>query len=220
MKSFTPYFKYPNQKSYFEGSEFDGKIVHLVDGSFIDKTWWPSFFPVAAGLITSGGSAETNVMSCACISVVDRNPFMVAFPLFDDKEDQGVQKERPRHTLRLIQKYREFTLNIPHVDPNLVRSIVICGSYSGSDTDKFSLSGLSKGKSQKIQTPIIKECMLNFECVLHTSLKLGTHTLIIGTVAAVHLDKEVREGRRKFVWRSLPELEGSAASETPGSKKQ
>ncbi|OFW61089.1 MAG: hypothetical protein A2Z35_01450 [Actinobacteria bacterium RBG_19FT_COMBO_36_27] len=208
LKPFTPFFKYPNNKTIFEGVEKNGKIVQDIDEGFLNKTWWPSFFPSLICYVTSGGSDETNIMTTSCITVVDRWPFMIGFPAFCGRgsDDELTKLQKRRYTLDLIDKHKEFTVNIAHIDKKLIRGLIYCGSFSGKDTDKFRMSGLTKIESSKIKTPIIKECPLNFECKLHSITPLGTHSWIMGEVVAVHLDKEFLEGKKQFFWRSLPEV--------------
>ena len=40
-----------------------------------------------------------------------------------------------------------------------------------------------------MQAPLVAECPLNVECRVSASLPLGSHTLFVGLVLAVHLDR-------------------------------
>jgi flavin reductase (DIM6/NTAB) family NADH-FMN oxidoreductase RutF len=67
-----------------------------------------------------------------------------------------------RHTYKLIEETGEFTVNI--APPELKEVVNYCGTVSGRDHDKFREKGLTAIPSEKIKTPIIKECILHFEC--------------------------------------------------------
>jgi flavin reductase (DIM6/NTAB) family NADH-FMN oxidoreductase RutF len=67
-----------------------------------------------------------------------------------------------RHTYKLIEETGEFTVNI--APPELKEVVNYCGTVSGRDHDKFREKGLTAIPSEKVKTPIIKECILHFEC--------------------------------------------------------
>jgi flavin reductase (DIM6/NTAB) family NADH-FMN oxidoreductase RutF len=71
-----------------------------------------------------------------------------------------------RYTYGLIENAGEFTVNI--VPPQLKDLVQYCGSVSGRDHDKFKEKGMTAIPSSKIKTPIIKECILHYECrIIH-----------------------------------------------------
>jgi len=67
-----------------------------------------------------------------------------------------------RYTYKLIEETGEFTVNI--VPPQLKEVAQYCGTVSGRDHDKFKEKQLTAIPSKKVKTPIIKECILHFEC--------------------------------------------------------
>ncbi len=212
LKPFTPNFRYPNSRTDYEGYEKDSKVVRPIDDTYRSRTWWPCFFPSVIGLIVSGGKEETNVMPSSCVTVMDRAPFYVGFPAFSGggPDDILKEKEMPRLTLGLIKKFRDFSMNIPYIDSDLLQSIRVVGSYSGTEINKFDHKDvkLTRLDSEMISSPILKECPLNLECKLYQTLPLGTHDWVIGEVVNVHLDKEfMKNGTRRFLWRSIPEVE-------------
>lgn len=62
---------------------------------------------------------------------------------------------------------------------------------SGRDIDKFKKLGLTKDKPIKINTPLVKECPINIECVIKSITNLGVHGLYIGEVMLVTYDEEI-----------------------------
>jgi flavin reductase (DIM6/NTAB) family NADH-FMN oxidoreductase RutF len=67
-----------------------------------------------------------------------------------------------RHTYKLIEETGEFTVNI--VPPQLKEVVQYCGTVSGRDHNKFKEKQLTAMLSKKGKVPIIKECILHFEC--------------------------------------------------------
>jgi len=67
-----------------------------------------------------------------------------------------------RYTYKLIEESGEFTVNI--TPPQLKEAVQYCGSVSGRDHNKFKEKQLTAIPSMKVKTPIIKECILHFEC--------------------------------------------------------
>jgi flavin reductase (DIM6/NTAB) family NADH-FMN oxidoreductase RutF len=71
-----------------------------------------------------------------------------------------------RYTYRLLEETGKFTVNI--APPELKEVVQYCGTVSGRDHNKFKEKGLTAIPSKNIKTPMIKECLLHFECrVVH-----------------------------------------------------
>ena len=84
----------------------------------------------------------------------------------------GVEWRRPvfvvyvrssRYTRELLDKNREFTVNIPvgEVDREIIS---VCGTDSGRDVDKIEKLGLTLVASDHVAAPGIKELPLTLEC--------------------------------------------------------
>lgn len=67
-----------------------------------------------------------------------------------------------RYTYKLIGETGDFTVNI--VPPSLKEVVQYCGTASGRDHNKFEEKHLTAISSAKVKTPIIKECILHYEC--------------------------------------------------------
>jgi len=68
-----------------------------------------------------------------------------------------------RHTYEMLKKAGEFTVSVPTTNP-LVKELVFAGTCSGRDVNKFEGHGLTAAPAQSVNTPIIKECGIHFEC--------------------------------------------------------
>ncbi len=103
-------------------------------------------------LVSQGKESVPNVMAIGwgTIGIIWRKPMFVVLV-------------RPsRHTYKLIEETGEFTVNI--VPPPLKEVVQYCGTVSGRDYNKFKEKQLTTIPSQKVKPPIIKECILHFEC--------------------------------------------------------
>ncbi len=68
-----------------------------------------------------------------------------------------------RDTYNMMEKGQEYTISVP-MNNRLKRELSFCGTKSGRDYDKINECGLHTLPGRKIDTPIIKECELHFEC--------------------------------------------------------
>lgn len=103
-------------------------------------------------LVSCGKEGSPNVMAIGwgTVGIIWRRPIFVVLV-------------RPsRYTYKLIEETGEFTVNI--VPPTLKAVVQYCGTVSGRDHDKFKEKKLTAIPSKKVKTPIIKECILHFEC--------------------------------------------------------
>ena len=141
------------------------------------KNFYYYSFPMQAVLVTCNDRiGKTNVVTIAWHTPISKDP-----PLY------GISAAPNRYSHGLIQKTKEFVINFA---PYEIADIVnFCGKNSGINTDKIMKMNLTLEPSQKIKTPIIKECFSHLECKLKDMLKLGDHTIFIGEVVNVMADK-------------------------------
>ena len=135
------------------------------------------FLPKPVALISSAHAGRVNVMTAAWVNVVCMEPPQVAV---------AVRESRLTH--EIIQASGEFVVNVPSHD--LWRAVDICGMVSGRDQDKFALAGLTRERAAEVAAPMVAECPLSIECRVSASLPLGSHTLFVGMVLAVHLEED------------------------------
>jgi flavin reductase (DIM6/NTAB) family NADH-FMN oxidoreductase RutF len=74
-----------------------------------------------------------------------------------------VPVRKSRYTHMLIDKSGEFTVSVP-LSNDLRKALAFCGSKSGRDFDKFKECNLTPVPGTKVNTPIIGECSLHYEC--------------------------------------------------------
>ena len=88
----------------------------------------------------------------------------------------SVMVRKSRYTYELIEKASEFTVSIP-VNANLKKELAFCGSKSGRDIDKIKECNLKLEKGKKIETPIIDNCEMHFECKIVYKEKMTKENL-------------------------------------------
>ncbi|MFQ6076313.1 MAG: flavin reductase family protein [Candidatus Bathyarchaeia archaeon] len=97
----------------------------------------------------------------------------------------------------LIAACGEFVVNVPTT--GLLRLVDYCGTVSGRDVDKFRETGLTPVPADRVRPPLIEECPVNLECVLRERLDLGSHTLFLGEVVALHVDEDLLDEGGRIV---------------------
>jgi len=132
-------------------------------------------------LITSKLGDKLNVMTAAWQMPVSFKPLLVATSI-----------GHGRFSHNLILESREFVMNIPHA--NMTEEVLCCGTHSGRDTDKFKICGLAPLRAQKVNAPIIKECIGHIECRLYSQHEAGDHTIFIGEVEAASAKEGIFDG--------------------------
>jgi flavin reductase (DIM6/NTAB) family NADH-FMN oxidoreductase RutF len=140
-------------------------------------------FPVV--LVTVAG----NIMTAGAFHFYSFKPPSVMVGIIPEK-----------YTYELINREKEFGINIPTVDQiELVRT---CGSVSGRDVDdKYSRAGVTPFRGTKIKSCLIKECPVNIECVVvHQVGFRGTHQWFVGEIQAVHVDDTYKREQPLMFW--------------------
>ncbi len=126
-------------------------------------------------LVTSGNETVRNVAPISWITPVNDDPPIV-----------GISVATTTYTAELIEKYKEFVINIPSVE--LLDVVLKSGSVSGRKKDKFSLCKLTAVKGVKVSCVHIDECLGFIEAKLVDVKEYDGVKLFIGKV--VHCEVE------------------------------
>ena len=124
-----------------------------------------------------GKRGRPNIITLAWAMPTSINPPLVA-----------VSIAPRRHSHLLIEKTKEFVINIPTID--ILNETLFCGRKSGKQYDKFKETDLTASRSRKVKPPIIKECVAHLECKLHSQFTTGDHTIFVGEIVEAYADKE------------------------------
>jgi flavin reductase (DIM6/NTAB) family NADH-FMN oxidoreductase RutF len=100
--------------------------------------------------VKSGNALNTMTIGWATFGVVWRKPIMM------------VSVRSSRHTFRIIESAKDFTVTVPAGDMH--KETDFCGSKSGRDVDKFMMCHLETTDSREVASPIIKIPGRHYEC--------------------------------------------------------
>lgn len=143
-------------------------------------SWRPGnmLYPLPVVLVTcTDGRGKDNVLTIAWTGTICSDPAMLSI---------SVRPER--YSYSMIKETGEFVVNL--TTEELLRATDYCGVRSGRDEDKFQAAGLTKGKAEKVNVPIIMESPVNIECKVKEILPLGSHDLFLAEVINVQVSDD------------------------------
>jgi flavin reductase (DIM6/NTAB) family NADH-FMN oxidoreductase RutF len=130
-------------------------------------------YPRQVILATSRSGGKSNIITLGWHCPLSFKPPLV-----------GISVGKTRFSHSLIQNEREFVISIP--TESMLEKVLLIGSRSGRDVDKFPEFGLTPLQATAVKPPLIKECPINIECRVVAELDAGDHTLFSGEVVASH----------------------------------
>ncbi len=128
-------------------------------------------------LVSSQYHGQSDVMAAAWITPVSHRPPLLA-----------VAVSPTDYTHYLIGKSQEFVVNVP--GRPLVDQVMLCGTLSGRDVDKFVRATLTAVDGRRVTVPWVDECLGHLECGLVQAYEVGDHTLYIGEVIGAWADED------------------------------
>lgn len=153
------------------------------------QIWKPGnmLYPLPVVMVTVRDPEDhrDNIITVAWAGTINTNPPMLSI---------SVRPER--YSYRALEETGEFVVNL--VTKDLVRSCDYCGVTSGRDIDKFKKCHLTKLDASKVQCGMIAESPVNIECRVSRSIELGSHTMFLADVLAVHADEKYLDDSGKF----------------------
>lgn len=143
-------------------------------------------YPLPAVLVTSKNAAgEEDVCTVAWAGTVCSDPVMVSISLRPSRKSYG-----------MIRESGVFVLNV--TTEALAHATDFCGVRSGRDLDKFKAEGLKTEPAEKIDCPMLSASPVNLECRVEQELPLGSHTMFVARVLAVHVDEAFLDQNGRF----------------------
>lgn len=152
------------------------------------QTWKPGnmLYPLPAVMVTcTDGEGHDNVLTVAWTGTTNSDPAGVYI---------SVRKER--HSYEMIKKTGEFVINL--TTEKLARATDFCGVRSGRDIDKFKACNLTKEAADVVKAPMLADSPVNLECKVISMQDLGSHTMFLAEVAAVHIEDAYMDANGKF----------------------
>lgn len=129
---------------------------------------------------------KRNIITLAWSMPVSFSPPMVAVSI-------GFQRE----SYRMIMESGEFVVNVP--SSKLAKEVLLCGTISGRDFDKFTKAGLTAAPARKVRAPVIAECLAHLECKVEKAVEAGDHMVFIGRVLEAYAEGDFAERRREVL---------------------
>lgn len=119
---------------------------------------------------------RANIITLAWVMPTSVNPPLVAI---------SIAPKRYSHSI--IEETEEFVINIPTIE--VLNEVLLCGTVSGRDHDKFKKAKLTPIPAKKVRPPIIKECVAHLECKLRNRFVTGDHTIFVGEVVEAYANE-------------------------------
>lgn len=152
------------------------------------ELWKPGnmLYPLPVVLVSVADKAgRANIMTVAWAGTVCTNPPMVSI---------SVRPER--YSYAAIQETGEFVINL--TTRELAFATDYCGIRSGRDVDKFKEMKLTPLAGSRGRAPLIAESPVNIECRVRQVTPLGSHSMFLADVTAVHADEKYMDENHKF----------------------
>ncbi len=143
-------------------------------------------YPLPVVMVTVADKiGRPNIITVGWTATINSDPPMISI---------SVRKER--YSYPILMETGEFCVNLTTKD--LAWATDFCGVKSGRDTVKFDAAHLTPFPSTVIRAPGIEESPVNIECVVVKHEDLGSHTIFLGKVVAVHADDKYMDENGTF----------------------
>lgn len=101
--------------------------------------------------VKNGDKLNTMTIGWGAIGFIWQKPVMMVLVRYS------------RYTYELIEKALDFSVSVP-LTGELKKDLAVAGSKSGRDIDKFQECKLTAKNAKSIESPVIDECGLIYEC--------------------------------------------------------
>jgi len=91
----------------------------------------------------------------------------------------AISEKRKMH--ECLSDSSEFVIAVPGAD--LADEVLICGSPDEAE-NRFERCGFKTREGLFVKSPIIENCLANFECKIVHTMQAGDHTIFVGEVLA------------------------------------
>jgi flavin reductase (DIM6/NTAB) family NADH-FMN oxidoreductase RutF len=133
--------------------------------------------PGPLALVTSHYKGDMNVMTAGWLCPVSYRPLLLGL---------AVHQETLTH--ELIKRGGEFALNV--ATRELLRQVRYCGSVSGRDQNKLTVTGLHEEGPHVVRPVLIQECIAHIECAVVQAISPGDHTLFVAEIVHAQAEEE------------------------------
>ena len=128
--------------------------------------------PVPPALVSVGDYENSNLITIGWTGILASQPPRTYISV------------RPsRYSYEILKNHSEFVINLPSV--SLAKSVDYAGIYTGKKVDKWKKCGLTKQKSDKVDTPTVAECPIALECRVTDIIPMGSHDVFMADIVGV-----------------------------------
>jgi len=99
---------------------------------------------------------------------------------------------KSRFTYECLQSADSFTVNVPRPG-ELADKLMACGTRSGRDINKMEAFELTAEPAEIVDTPIISECGLHYECKILVRSQLKTPDIVSTDVLGMYESKDLHQ---------------------------
>ena len=131
------------------------------------------FYPYTVAIVGAQSKNLINYMACAWHTALSFDPLLF-----------GILISKKRYTHQVISEAREFTVNF--IGAEKVKLSAQMGRKSGHDSDKINEFQVKLSPSKIINSPVVEEAYISFECKVADIRAYGDHDLFVGEVLALH----------------------------------
>jgi flavin reductase (DIM6/NTAB) family NADH-FMN oxidoreductase RutF len=121
---------------------------------------------------------KPNMMTASWVGICCSEPPCVTISL-----------RKATYTFGNIMERKAFTVNIPRAEH--AAAVAFFGRVSGRDTDKLAATGLTPVRSALVDAPYLAEFPLVAECKVTHTYEAGLHTMFIGEIIDVKVDRSI-----------------------------
>lgn len=133
-------------------------------------------------LVTTSHKGVPNIMTMGFHMMVEHEPPLI-----------GCSIGPWDHSFKALRATKECVIAIPTVD--IAEKVVKIGNCSGSEVDKFKEFKLTPVEAEKVDAPLIKECLANIECVAYDTRNVNKYGLWILKAVKVWWNPQRKEKR-------------------------
>jgi len=135
-------------------------------------------YPLPAVLVSCGETPEEyNLITIAWTGTICSDPPMCFI---------SVRPER--YSYDIIKRTGEYVINL--TTEELARATDWCGCRSGKIFNKWNETGLTPGKAEVVNAPLIIESPVSIECRVKEIIPLGSHHMFISEVVNISVNQK------------------------------
>lgn len=108
----------------------------------------------------------------------------IGFSVSGDPRTEGI-----KDTLANIRKNTEFSISLPSLEN--AQHVANSGAGLPYGVDEFAHFNIPKAECRLINAPYVKDVRAALECRLDREIDLGSNTLVIGEILAIHISDEI-----------------------------